>query len=401
MARGTGFFNGTELRRQRLKRGLSAARLAEAVGTTKAMVLAYEAGKTVPEARRAAFLAEVLEVPADRLVRPPLGARTGSSRQRERLLAEELGTEVEVVRALTAPYEGQRPTPHLVPAPLTDLRRVAGLRVADVADRAGISISSYRSVETEGLLPSRGTGRFPAKLAEALGVRDTRVELALRHHPEAIKRALRVSESMGDLFSRMERTGEVVTSDDPAVQQVFLYVRQPLGILTRAMNVQLDRHRGLRRREAMLAASAAYPRPGDGGDAEEELQDVAAKLSTSPETSATRLMWSLSQALTARQWRAFADALWTVYSHPPGPRAVGAVHEFWPELGPALLYRRWAGRSLVNMEDSGAELSYRFTPAAVRFYDSQWSFYRAIYPRFSAPSPAYFRRKRTEERYLY
>ncbi|MFD3572138.1 helix-turn-helix domain-containing protein, partial [Streptomyces sp. NPDC058667] len=74
MARGTGTFNGPALRQARQKAMLSAEQLAKAIGTTKAMVLAYENGKSIPEAGRAAQLADALGVGRATLL-PPSAVR--------------------------------------------------------------------------------------------------------------------------------------------------------------------------------------------------------------------------------------------------------------------------------------------------------------------------------------
>ncbi|WP_203780410.1 tetratricopeptide repeat protein [Paractinoplanes rishiriensis] len=60
MARGTSRFNAAEFRRRRLATGLSQQRVAEAVGTTRQQIIAYERGRAAPEPARLATLAAAI-----------------------------------------------------------------------------------------------------------------------------------------------------------------------------------------------------------------------------------------------------------------------------------------------------------------------------------------------------
>ncbi|MFE5588327.1 helix-turn-helix domain-containing protein, partial [Kitasatospora sp. NPDC056531] len=122
MTRGLADFDRTALQRCRAEalrpdgqgRGLSAAELAQSVGSTKAQILAYEAGRQTPEPQRIRALAEVLGV-------HPLAL------------------------AVKGEFEMS----------LTELRRGCGYRTRDVVDRIKVSPKVYRRFEVEGLAPAR------------------------------------------------------------------------------------------------------------------------------------------------------------------------------------------------------------------------------------------------------
>lgn len=135
MARGTARFDAGILRKLRASRKvdgrhLSAAELARLLKTSKARVLAYEQGTSVPEPKRVAQMAQVFNVHPRELYQ----ARTGKADQ------------------------------------IKDLRCYAGLTAAELAKAVGVSRTTYRDVERLAILPARDDGTLPLKIAEALGL---------------------------------------------------------------------------------------------------------------------------------------------------------------------------------------------------------------------------------------
>ncbi|WP_329039930.1 helix-turn-helix domain-containing protein, partial [Streptomyces sp. NBC_01725] len=375
MARGTGSFNGEELRAARTGQGLSAESLARLVGTTKSMVLAYENGKTVPEASRVAALAKALGMPARQLV----VGRTAPPEGRLAEVAEELGTSPEVVQVLLGPEVmsvGRARLPHLAfRGSLSDIRQAAGLTVAAAASQAGISVSSYRAIEVDGRLPARGHGRFPARLAEALGAGPYAVTAALRTHPAALERLLRASEIFKRLFLRVEEDPFFMTTTHSSeVWEMAQITRQPVGLLSRGINFELSNYRAHRRRHAELAAAAQYPANRFMSPRNtRNLDRMAAQFVHASERAAENLYWSLTQAFTVRQWRSLANVMWEISSQARPAFPFPLPPEL--DLEPALRYRRPPrGLPLLVADRTGPDPSHRLTAEALRFYVNQRPF---------------------------
>ncbi|MFE2945241.1 helix-turn-helix domain-containing protein [Streptomyces sp. NPDC059255] len=394
MARGTGSFNGGELRAARVQQGLSAERLARLVGTTKSMVLAYENGRTIPEAGRVTALAEALRLPPRRLV----VGRTVRSELRMVKAAEELGTSPEIVQVLLGVEVMSMGRFRLMHPPgtesLSDIRQAAGLTVAVAANRAGISASSYRAIEVDGRLPARGYGRFPARLAEALGAATYAVTAAVRSHPAVLERLLRASALFRSLFLMVEEDPLfMTTTHSPEALHMAQIIRQPVGLLSRGINFELSNYRALRRRHAEATAVVQYPRnriivPRNV----KNLDRLARQLVHAPERAAESLYWSLTQSFTARQWRSLANVMESISSQarPHFPYVLPPELE----LEPALRYRRpSSGQPLLVADRTGPDPSYGLTSEIVHFYVIQRPLYLFLYPRVAAPEIPLSQRK--------
>ncbi|MEV0926872.1 helix-turn-helix transcriptional regulator [Streptomyces spongiicola] len=150
MARGVAGFDGSALREARLRTPcpdhphmLTLSCLARHVGTSKALVLSYEHGRSSPSPQRLADLARVVGVPA----------------------------------AMLQPGAAQ----------LSDLRAARGLTLAELAGRLGLAVNTYRRVESTGVLPKRRPGVF-WDLAHTLHVDHTQLQAAFRRIPAVRQR---------------------------------------------------------------------------------------------------------------------------------------------------------------------------------------------------------------------
>ncbi|MFF6888720.1 helix-turn-helix domain-containing protein [Streptomyces sp. NPDC012421] len=397
MARGTGTFNGAALRSARQAAGMSAERLAMEVGTTKAMVLAYEHGKSIPEAGRAARLADVVGVSRAALL-PPSSVREEPdddpmrqmdyeiSHSPARRLAAQFDVSNGVMEALLK--VGGRIVHQMYDRSVRDLRQMAGLSVEQAAARAGISISTYRAIEREGKLPSRGNGRFPALLADALEVPVRRVEDAIILHPALISKRMEIADLYGRVFQRVEGEPDYsVTAESGEVISMADILGQPPAILARAVGYEILAYRNALRRRADALSRAMYPTMYDvdrAGSLQADLLQAGSRLRHAPEKAAAATWWTLSQALTVRQWRSFVSI---VEIQAGTSRRVVFVDEMLePDVGKALTYVRFRGYPILeNLSNDGALDSYRLTNLALAFYESERFFYRCIYPRIQTP----------------
>ncbi|MDT0452106.1 helix-turn-helix domain-containing protein [Streptomyces hesseae] len=345
MARGSADFDGCALRTLRATRRvdgrfLSAAALAARVGTSKARILAYEHGRSVPEPGRIAELARVFRVPPNRLSLPD--------------------------------------TRHLS---IRDLRVHAGLTAAQVAASLGVSRRTYRDVENLARLPARDDGTLRIRLAACLGVPLDRIRGALHHHPVAIARRAQITDHLTELFALAHETKTlaVVTPDDARLREIASLVQRAPTVVCRLVNNELARYRRLLRGRAMAELEAAY--------AEDERAARLAKgrrrkftglLETAPARSADVLSSFLAEAMSARQWRAMvslvdAGAEGTALRHPSDDN-----EDVWN----ALLARSFVIR-FVHAE-YGIHV-HVLHPRGLNAMRSEFRMYACLYPRIATP----------------
>ncbi|WP_405785676.1 helix-turn-helix domain-containing protein [Streptomyces sp. NBC_01367] len=150
------------------KPGLTAAELARRVGATKAQIVAYENGRTVPDPKRVAELARALDVPPQRLM-----------------------------------CTWNKDT-----WAIADLRRAAALTAAEVTTKLRISAKVYRRFEQQGIVPPE-RGIFLDELAALFGVSYGAVNRAMDNTPPVADRRLRADQLARELVRRY------VDSDGP------------------------------------------------------------------------------------------------------------------------------------------------------------------------------------------
>ncbi|MFF3863292.1 helix-turn-helix domain-containing protein [Streptomyces sp. NPDC002209] len=147
---------------------MTASELARKVGATKAQIVAYENGRTVPDPRRVADLARALGVAPSRLMRA------------ERRLVWEVA----------------------------DLRRAAALTAAKTAEAMGMSVKAYRRFEQQGVVPAQRAG-FLDVLADLFGAGVDELDRALDNVPAVAERCLRVDELIRELVEVYVHSDEV------------------------------------------------------------------------------------------------------------------------------------------------------------------------------------------------
>ncbi len=157
MSRGAGSLDADALRYFRQRKGLSKAQLAEKIHTSARQIAAYESGRQIPEPGRIASLATALDVPAFVL-------------------------------------SGARPST----ATVADLRRMAGLTVAQAASDIGISTATYRRIEHDGIWKRDETALLQ-RIAAALDCDMRQLAVALEANPKTMTRVREASTIINQL----------------------------------------------------------------------------------------------------------------------------------------------------------------------------------------------------------
>ncbi|MFI0821480.1 helix-turn-helix domain-containing protein [Streptomyces sp. NPDC021098] len=225
MARGLANFSSTELRAHRMNLyarpnmvSMTAEQLAEAVGATKAQILAYENGHRVPD--------------------PP----------RVRTLARALGIHPWQLMNLD-----ERDT-----WTLADFRRASGLRAQDVVARLGISPKNYRRFETEGIVPSRRP-QFIDEVAAAMSMPRQMVVMAIDRTPAVQRRQARAFELVVAMAERyVPKPGPWVgpALNDPNLIELAAAYGRPVQRIRRVLIYELGELRQSQvraRRERVIA----------------------------------------------------------------------------------------------------------------------------------------------------
>ncbi|MCM2388331.1 helix-turn-helix domain-containing protein [Streptomyces albipurpureus] len=311
---------------------LSAADLARLLGTSKARVLAYESGTSVPEPGRILMMAQLFGVPP---------------------------------RELHQPTRGQNQ--------LSDLRSYAGFTAAELARHVGISRTTYRNIENQALLPARDDGTLPLRLAEALGIPLAMVHRALDNHPMAARRRKSIARHLDGIFRRahLRFRPAVVDPDDPALLEITKLLRRPAGVVCRLVNHELGIYRSLLQRRDVFGVNAAYAQNKRSSD---EAARAAAHLENTIEfrhsAAAGRLVRFLAEAMTAQQWRTMVtllthNSVWVPFDE--------EAHVIWGGL---------TARDFVFMERSTPEaVKMSLTRIGWQSCRDQAAQYACLYPR--------------------
>ncbi|WP_141666028.1 helix-turn-helix domain-containing protein [Streptomyces hirsutus] len=237
MTRGVTGFNGAALRSARLgtkcekhAHPLTAACLARKVGTSKALILSYEHGRSSPSPQRLAQLAAAVGVPAASLM--------------------------------------TRDTQ------LSDLRVASGLTVSDLAARLGIAVNTYRRIERDGVMPRRRPGVI-WDLADVLRVDYSRLRMALHRIPAVQKRWWAAATVLKDVTDRAVNPGPFAPVEDTSTQAQLLATlfRARAATVSQLMNIYLTELRQLASQLAQAKARLDFTtstrwmnRPGFGRD---------------------------------------------------------------------------------------------------------------------------------------
>ncbi|MFG2839892.1 helix-turn-helix domain-containing protein [Streptomyces zaomyceticus] len=393
MARGTGMFDGEALRRERQRRGLSAARLGARIGTSKSLILAYESGKHVPEPGRTLALAEELGVHITTLVpwRDPTAERTLGEILDSMDLSDSdfrvlMGFDTSAAYPLWRRSETRIIT-------IAMLRRRQGLTVVDTAEKAGMALSTYRRIEQEAMLPARGRSGVTTRLSRVLGLAPTIVQNAIDLHPHSIQRQFEVSQLLAKLMGRYCGTGSVpaVQEDDPDLMSLSALIRQPRGPLSRIVDQQLAVHQRRLREKIQYTLQTNFPENAQSMDFNRKrLANLDNRIRQAPYRAAAIISKFLSDGLTSRQWKSLTNVMARL-AVSERPEAMGVSAQQEPDLWPALMGLRHEGRHLIresslhaNEPLPGPGKFYYFTESGFRYYEAARLPYEYLYPRVYA-----------------
>ncbi|MEV0264310.1 helix-turn-helix transcriptional regulator [Streptomyces sp. NPDC050617] len=346
MARGAAPFDHRalrELRRSTAVYGhqLSAAELARRLGTSKARVLAYEGGTSVPEAGRIAELAEVFGVPTKALYRMPPRLEDG----------------------------------------IRHLRFSAGLTMAELATRLGISGAAYRDLEHYALLPARNDGTLPLRLARELCVSLREIETALNRHPHATERRRKITQMLEPLFLRahVRNAPAVVDVDEPALLNIARLLRRPPGVVSRLVNYELSRLRGWLRMRAEAEVRVAYAQnEREASRAQKRIAATTRYIDRAAQRAAATLVRFLAEAMSSRQWRTVVHLVNREVTVPESRARELADPEAWD----GLVARRFVTHERSSDSGPGA---YSLSAQGLDRILAQAQLYACLYPRASTP----------------
>ncbi|MEU0195990.1 helix-turn-helix domain-containing protein [Streptomyces afghaniensis] len=338
MARGSAhMFSGARLRQARSETAagaLSAEELAERVGASKAQILAYENGQRVPD--------------------PP----------RIRQLADALGIHPLVL----ANQSGRRSWQ------LADLRRANGLRASDLCSNLGLKPHSYRRLETSGLTADGRYG-LSQRLAVALGVSMRALERHVSNAPAVRQRLDSIRCPLTALIEGHLEPGRTSGPEatDPAVKEIAACYTRSVTTVARLLSQEVLTVREMRRRQAILAATAFY-----GPTAEE--QQRARRRMEGEEARINQLISSLPRRLDSFFRAQLAPASWETLSQ---LHLAGTNERALTMIAPAVAQDSTLGpliRPLARRTTGPGLGLYDISREGQRHYLSFKHWYDALYP---------------------
>ncbi|MYW08560.1 helix-turn-helix domain-containing protein [Streptomyces sp. SID2563] len=349
MTRGTASFDASILKKLRASRKvdgrlLSAAELARLLKTSKARVLAYEQGTSVPEPKRVAQMAQVFKVHPRELYQ----ARTGKA---------------DLIK---------------------DLRCYAGLTAAELAAAIGVSRTTYRDVERLAILPARDDGTLPLKIASKLGLPLGMVHRALDRHPATEERRTIIAGLLAELFQRAEVQHHLarVEPDDETLLKIAEQLRRPAAMVSRLVNYDIGRYRDLVRRHAVAQVNVAYAQtPRAAQVLSREIDELAKEIKRRPYAAASAQLKFLSEAMTSHQWRTVVSLM--------VPHPVQFSAEVFTALQKDHVWEGLHARGFIelDLEPATASVTVHFSPVAWESCAAQRRLYECLYPRIPVARP--------------
>ncbi|EKX63525.1 helix-turn-helix transcriptional regulator [Streptomyces ipomoeae] len=333
MTRGVTGFDGAALRAARLSAKceehshvLTASCLARRVGTSKALVLSYEHGRSSPSPQRLAQLASALRVPATTLLR-----------------------------------EG---------AKLSDLRVASGLTMKDLAARLGLAVNTYRRIERDGVLPKRRPGVL-WDLADVLRADYSRLRKALHEIPAVQKRRRAASRLLGDVTERAVSRGPFVPVEDtsPEAQLLAMLYRARPAAVSQLMNIYLMDLRQLAAQQAQAQVRLDYTTASSRWTPhyEAEVINLRQEITEAQDRGPELLEQYLTNPMPQQCWYVLAQ----LYAAGPG-----GVESSLLDTATVASLERIFDYYLIERTLTGVNLS---TPGVLFFTDTL-PYYRAIYP---------------------
>lgn len=344
MARGTAKFDPKILQKLRAGREvegrrLSAADLAQMLGTSKTRVLAYESGRSVPEPGRIAQLAKIFRVHPRELYEPSKGRHDE----------------------------------------IRDLRCYAGLTAAELAEQLGVSRATYRDIERMAILPARDDGTLPLRLADALHIPLPMIHRALDNHPVAAERREAIAGHLTEIFVRahVQYQPAVVNPDEPVLVEITTLLRRPASVVCRLVNHELTLYRRLIKRRGGLELSVAYAQSARAAaDASAEAEDIEATIARYPSYAASTLVRFLAEAMTSQQWQTMVLLMEQGFAW-----VAPSDDEESAQMWGGLMARRFVTEDRVTPEGTRMAI----TKEGWRRCNQYLHHYACLYPRVSAP----------------
>ncbi|MEU5666525.1 helix-turn-helix transcriptional regulator [Streptomyces longwoodensis] len=344
MARGVSGFNGSALRAARLAAScpdhphkLTVACLANQVGTSKALILSYEHGRSSPSPQRLADLAWAVGVPASALQH---GAQ------------------------------------------LSDLRVARGLTVAELADHLGLAVNTYRQIELRGILPRRRPGAF-WDLAHVLDVGYEQLDEAIRRIPAVQERRECAAVVLDEVLGSALEPGpfQALQDTSPSANLLAGVYRVTPSAASRVVNMLLSDLRQLALQRAQLEARRDFTAHSRSTQLyERELETISYRIKEDTERVPDILERYLVNPMPQVCWH-FLAKLYTAgpRGYPCRARSSDAVAALQKAFDHYLI-------------EEGLD-RFRLTPPGVLFFLDTLPYYRILYvppDRAIRPDPPYY-----------
>ncbi|MDQ0757445.1 helix-turn-helix domain-containing protein [Streptomyces canus] len=345
MARGVAGFDGSALRAARLvaqcpdhPHRLTVACLARRVGTSKALILSYEHGRSSPSPQRLADLARAVGVPASAL---------------------QHGTQ------------------------LSDLRVARGLTLAELADRLGLAVNTYRQIESSGVLPKRRPAAF-WDLANELDVDHSQLHAAIRRIPAVQERREHAAFMLKDVLAHALDPGPFQAQQDTSPAATVLaavYGVAPSTVST-MVNMLLADLRQLALQRAQLEARRDFTAHSRSTQLyERELETISNRITEDTERVPDILERYLVNPMPQSCWHSLAKLY---VAGPPGSALSSGVSG---DVIAAL--EKTFDHYLIEEDPPG----FRLSAPGVLFFLDTLPYYRILYvppDRAIRPDPQYY-----------
>jgi transcriptional regulator with XRE-family HTH domain len=313
------------------------------VGTSKARILAYEKGTSVPDPSRVFAFARIFGVQARELYEPIKGTVT-----------------------------------------LRDMRDFACMTAAQVADYIGVSRATYRDLEQRAIVPPRHTSTVLGRLSEVLNLPPRMIERALELHPEALQRRREIGELLGELFDRahVRDTPAVVDPGEPTLIMVAELLRRPPTVASRLVNNEMNRLRRMLFNYAVQSESASYAQTRMAKQqAERQMEVLADAIARYPRIAAGSLHRFSAWALSGNEWRALAQLAESM--------SIYVNDESLIDPSDVVTWQGLTARGLVahDRPAAGGPRTYVMTSKGIREVRDDADRYGCLYPRIPSPRP--------------
>ncbi|MFD3814349.1 helix-turn-helix transcriptional regulator [Streptomyces rubiginosohelvolus] len=318
---------------------LSAQKLGDLVGASKAQILAYENGHRTPDPARIRELADHLGIrPID-------------------LMSSQNWRSWDVA----------------------DRRRAGGLTAKELSDQLGISPKSYRRLEQQGIVPARSP-RFLDDVAEALGIWPAELDRAI-NNIAAVKARRRETASiingLADTYIHLPGQWKGPNADDPGLARLSVLYGRPVARIRRILTKALGELRLISaRREREQIIADFDPDPGRQLKAVHATERWTEVYSSELARIPARLEGFHRSAQPSNAWQALV-ALYEIEprltSWVPGPLL--GHPEALEQLPPSLVVQHVIG------DLHAAQL----TQAGIRHVANYRDFYAALYPGLRRP----------------